>query len=126
MERFDYEWRRLPTYVERLEQYLTANSVTEEKKKVTVLVTVMAYGNLVAPDKPADKKFADIVQIMKDHLNPKPLVIAERFKFHKREQKEGESIAQYVAALRKLADTCDFKDLLEQALRDRLVCVLYN
>ena len=90
MEHFDYEsgddW---PTYVERLEQYLTANSVTEEKKKVAVLITVMgakAYGllrNLVAPDKPADKKFDDLVRIMKDHLNPKPLVIAERFKFHK-------------------------------------------
>ena len=133
MEQFDHEsgddW---PTYVERLEQYLAANNVTEEKKKVAVLVTVMgakAYSllrNLVAPAKPADKKFSDLVQAMKDHLNPKPLVIAERFKFHKRDQKEGESIAQYTAALRRLADTCEFKDFLEEALRDRLVCGLYK
>ena len=132
MEQFDYEsgddW---PTYVERLEQYLSANNVTEEKKKVAVMVTVMgakAYSllrNLVAPSKPADKKFSELVQTLKDHLNPKPLVIAERFKFHKRDQKEGETIAQYVAALRKLADTCEFEAFLEQALRDRLVCGLY-
>ena len=42
MEPFEYEsgddW---PTYVERLEQYLSANNVTEEKKKVAVMVTVM-------------------------------------------------------------------------------------
>ena len=129
MEQFDYEsgddW---PTYVERLEQYLSANNVTEEKKKVAVMVTVMgakAYSllrNLVAPSKPADKKFSELVQILKDHLNPKPLVIAER---SKRDQKEGETIAQYTAALRQLADTCEFETFLEQALRDRLVCGLY-
>ena len=104
MEPFDYEsgddW---PTYVEWLEQYLSANNVTEEKKKVAVMVTVMgakAYSllrNLVAPDKPTDREFSELVQMLKDHLNPKPLIIAERFKFHKRDQKEGESIAQYVA-----------------------------
>lgn len=93
MEHFNHEsgddW---PTYVERLEQYLAADNVTEEKKKVAVLVTVMgakAYGflqNLVAPAKPADKKFDNLV---KDHLNPKPLVIAERFKIHKWDQQKG-------------------------------------
>ena len=51
--------------MERLEQYLTANSVTEEKKKVAVLVTVMgtkALHNLVAPNQSADKKSAYHIQ----------------------------------------------------------------
>ena len=75
MEPFDYEsgddW---PTYVERLEKYLLANNVTKENKKVAVMVTVMgakAYSrlrNLVAPDKPADKKFSELVKTLKDHL----------------------------------------------------------
>ncbi len=91
MEPFDHErgddW---PTYVERLEQYVTTNGVS---KKVALLVTVMGskvYGllrSLLAPTKPADKKFEKLVKVMKDHLKPKPLVIAERFKFHKRSQK---------------------------------------
>ena len=63
---------------------------------------------LLAPTKPADKKFKELVKIMKDHLNLKPLVIAERFKFDYRSQKEGESIAEYLAALQKLPDTCNF------------------
>ena len=60
------------------------------------------------------------------HFEPKPLVIAERFYFHSRSQKSTESIAQYLAELRRLATYCDFKDHLEDALLDRLVCGLVN
>ena len=48
--------------------------------------------------------------------------IAERFRFHKRKQLEGESISDYVAVLRKLAEHCDFGDRLTDDLRDRRVC----
>ena len=123
------EWT---TYIERLEQFFVANKITEAKQKVAVLLTVIgskSYGllrNLVSPAKPAEKKFEDIVEVMKNHLNPKPLIIAERFKFHRRNQGENESISQYVAELRKLSEKCDFGDYLEQALRDRLVCGLVS
>ena len=63
---------------------------------------------------------------MKDHLNPKPIVIAERYKFHQRAQKDGESVAQYLASLRKLAEKCEFGEFLDQALRDKLVCGIRN
>ena len=58
---------------------------------------------------------------MKDHLKPKPLTIAERFKFNHRRQQEGESIVQFVAELRKLAETFDFGAKLTEQLGDRLV-----
>ena len=45
-------------------------------------------------------------------------MIAERFKFHHRNQRDGEKVAQY------MAEHCDFKDNLSEALRDRLVCGL--
>ena len=51
-------------------------------------------------------------------------MIAERFKFHRRNQRDGETVAQYLAELRKLTEQCDFKEYLEEALRDRLVCSL--
>ena len=63
---------------------------------------------------------------MQNHLNPRPLIIAERFKFHRRGQGVNESVAQYMAELRKLSEKCDFGEYLEQALRDRLVCGLVN
>ena len=75
MEPFDYEsGDDGPTYVERLEQYLSVNN-GQEKKKVAVLVTIMgakSYSlmqNLVAPSKPADKNFSEVLKTMTDHLN---------------------------------------------------------
>ena len=58
---------------------------------------------------------------MKDHLKPEPLVTVERFNFHRRTQAEGETVAQNVAELRKLADKCDFGTHLNEALTDRLM-----
>ena len=60
------------------------------------------------------------------HFSPKPLVIAERYRFHKRDQLPGESIATYVAELRRFARHCNFGTNLEDCLRDRLVCGLSN
>ena len=51
-------------------------------------------------------------------------MIAERFQFHKRGQNHGESVAEYLAELRRLAARCAFGNYLEEALRDRLVCGL--
>ena len=119
-------------YVERLEQYFVANGVNNADKKRSILLTVIGANmyslvrNLVSPSKPTDKTYEELTRVMKDHLQPKPLIIAERYKFHKRNQKEGESISEYVAALRQLAHTCDFQAFLDDALRDRLVCGIRN
>ena len=64
------------------------------------------------------------MKILTAHLSPKPLVIAERFRFHKRDQKEGERVSVYQAELRKLAEHCNFWEYLSDALRDRFVCGL--
>ena len=48
--------------------------------------------NLVAPTLSKDKTFDELVAALKGHFEPKPLVIAERFHFHRRAQAEGESI----------------------------------
>ena len=36
---------------------------------------------------------------MSDHLHPTPNVIAERYRFYKRDRKNGESVAMYVSEL---------------------------
>ena len=63
---------------------------------------------------------------LRAHRKPKPLTIAERFKFHKRTQRESESVAEYVVALKELATHCEFGGFLNEALRDHLVCGLYR
>lgn len=102
-------------YCERMEQYFKANDI-EMEKCVSVLLSAIggrAYAflrSLTAPVKPADVSFDNIVKKMQDILAPKPLLIAERFRLHKRNQNEGESIAAYIAELKKLSVHCQFGD----------------
>ena len=115
------------SYTECVKQYFTANEISDDRKVPALLAlmggkTYSLLRNLTSPDDPASRGFDAIVKLLDDHLSPKPLVIAERFRFHKRDQKNGESIPVYVAELRKLSEHCDFKVNLNDALRDRLVC----
>ncbi|KAL0193255.1 hypothetical protein M9458_011551 [Cirrhinus mrigala] len=80
--------------------------------------------NLLQPEKPGEKTYEQIVNTLKAHFSPKPLVIAERFRFHRRNQLEGETVTMFVAVLKKLAEHCEFGDALNDTLRDRLVCGL--
>ena len=63
---------------------------------------------------------------MKKHFEPKPLVIAEHFNFHRCSQQTGESAKDFVAELRRLTIHCEFGNRLDEALRDRFVCGLNN
>ena len=110
-------------------QYFVANGITEEgdTRRAVLLSSCGAHTyqlirNLVAPGKPTDKSFTEIVSLVKDHHQPRPSTIVQRYNFHTRNQKAGESISEYVAQLRKLSEFCDFKDTLADMLRDRLVC----
>ena len=78
--------------------------------------------SLVAPAKPPAKGFDALVKLVQDHYQPTPSVIVQRFKFNSCTQKSGESIATFVAELRKLAEHCNFQTTLDDMLRDRLVC----
>ena len=66
-----------------------------------------------------------MIAVLEKHFDPKPAMIAERFKFHKREQLPGESLADYIAELCCLAKHCEFGGYLDDTLRDWLVCGLH-
>ena len=66
--------------------------------------------------------FEQIVEKVTAHYNPKPLVIIKRFEFNMRVQKEGESVAEFVAALWKITEHCEFGTFLDDLLCDHLVC----
>lgn len=125
IEPFDDSIESWSSYIERLEQYFAVNEV-ENDKKVPALLTLLGgktYGllrNLTLPDKPATKTYDDIVKLLKDHLNPKPLKVAERFRFYKRYQLQGETVNKYIAELRRLAEHCKFGNLNE-SLRDQFL-----
>ena len=101
-----------------MEQYMIANDVKDEKRKIAVFFTLVGgktynlLRDLASPGKPADLKFTEAIELLKNHFNPKPLVIAERYKFYQRRQETAENVAEYLAALRKCAEHCNFADFL--------------
>ena len=117
-------------YCERLEQYYLANNIDNEDRKRAILLascgenTYTLMKNLCSPQKPSEKSFGELTKKLQDHLSPKPLTIAERFKFYLRRQQENETVRDFIAVLRKLAETCDFGEFLDFALRDIFVCGL--
>ena len=116
-------------YVKRLEQYFVANAILENKQVATFLTaiggpTYELLKSLVMPAAPKDKDLTQLMNVLQAHLKPKPLTIAEWYKFHKRAQKEEETVAEFVLTLKGLAKHCNFGDFLNDALRDHLVCGL--
>ena len=129
---FRPEQERFSVYVERFELFLAANGVPDARK-VPLFLTVLGgttyalLHNLVAPNNPKTVSYQDLVTTLRSHFEPKPLVIAQRFHFHRRDQQPGESITSYLAELRRLAAQCNFRgEQLTEALRDRVVCGLSN
>ena len=77
--------------------------------------------NLLSPEKPAQKPLKDLMDMLREYFGPKKVVIASHFQFH---QRPGETVAMFLAELHKLAVPRAFDDVLDEALRDRLVCGL--
>ena len=130
IKEFNPQTEPFATYVDHLQLYFEANGVSEDKK-VAMFLTVIGPKNysiindtVAAPEKPNDITLLELMDILKTHFDPKSLVIAGRFHFHKRVQKPTESLSEYVAELRWLAATCDFKAFTEDTICDCFMCGL--
>ena len=129
---FDPEQDDWELYVERMKFYFVANNVTQEAKKKAILLTEMggkAYQvirNLLLPSTPGEATFNQIVTLMQEHTKPTPSVIVQRFKFNTRDRQPNESIATFMAALREIAQYCNYGSTLDEMLRDRLVSGVQN
>uniref|UniRef100_A0A803JUZ6 Gypsy retrotransposon integrase-like protein 1 n=1 Tax=Xenopus tropicalis TaxID=8364 RepID=A0A803JUZ6_XENTR len=116
------------SYAERLHFFLEANNVTDPMQRRAVLLSVIGsktyeiVRSLVSPTKPSDCSFEEIIKQLKNHFAPTISETVKRFHFNRRSQQLDESIAAYIAELRRLAESCNFGSSLESLLRDRLVC----
>lgn len=118
-------------YVERLEQFFSLNEITEAQKVSFLILyigaeTYSTLKKLCSPDEPGKKTYAELIKKLTDHFTPSKNIIAERYKFHKEDQKPGQSVAEYEVQLRARAQTCKFGNFLLEALRDRFVFGILN
>ena len=125
---FDGNQEEWVEYAERLENYFIANDLNDPAKRRAILLngvgpsTYRLIKTLCLPESPKDFSFSDLVARVTAHFNPKPSIIIKRFEFNTRKQKSDETVAEYIAALRKIAEYCDYGGMLNDMLRDRLVC----
>ena len=79
------------SYTERLEEYFTANGIANDdaaadKRRAILLsvcgaTTYQLIRNLLAPEKPSTKSFAQLVKLVKDHHHPTPSAVVQRKNF---------------------------------------------
>ncbi|XP_026006848.1 synaptotagmin-14 isoform X1 [Astatotilapia calliptera] len=125
---FDPKNQTWDEYTEILEQFFVANGIDDAEKQRAILISVVGAAtyslmrNLLSPAKPKDKTFQELVLLMKNHFDPKPSEIVQRYKFDSRSRKPNETVMEYVAELRRLAQDCNYGNTLQQMLRDRIVC----
>ena len=71
-------------YSERLNQFFCANDIVKKAAMFLSTIGLTAYHtwvNLLAPGKPFDKSYDDLVTVMKSFYSPKPSVIIQHYRF---------------------------------------------
>lgn len=127
LETFEPDSGSWTEWEERLQFFLESNGITSESKKKATFLTVcgkQTYSlirSLVAPQKPAEVNFDDLIRKVKEHQDPTPSVMVSRFKFGSCSRRTGQGVADYVAALRKASEHCGFESTLESRLLEQLV-----
>ena len=97
---FDPSSTQWTSYIEQMKEFFLANKIEEDRTKVAVLISTVGsqtyelLKDLCSPTKPNIKSFENLVTCLQHHLQPKPTIIAERYKFHQRSQDHTETVSE--------------------------------
>ena len=82
LTKFQPQREKVSDCLERVSLYFVANGVADEKQ-VAVLLTAIGgetyalLTSLLSPAKPRDQTYAEITAVLKAHIEPKSIIIAE-------------------------------------------------
>ena len=82
------------------------------------------FSTFVVPDA-SENNPTEYLRLFKKHVEPSSNPIFERFKFHKRNRKEFETIEQYITDLKLVAQSCSYSQQ-DEMVRDQLIFGLKN
>ena len=88
--------------------------------------TFKILSSLLVPERPADKSYEELKEILTAHFCPKRSQVYYCSQFYQCVQKPGMSIAAYLSELQLIAKDCGFGDSLNTMLRDHLVCGVHD
>ena len=69
----------------------------------------------------SERSLSQVLVAFDMHCNPKKNETVERFKFFSRSQEPGESQEKFITDLMLLGTTCNFSDLKDSLVRDRII-----
>ena len=120
-------WRR---WKQKFEIFSLASGLSRKDAKIQAATLLHVAGtdaleiyNTFNWESDDDKcKVDKITEKFDEYCNPRKNITWERHKFNTRNQQVGETIDQYVTDLKTKAQTCEFANLKESLIRDRIVC----
>ena len=117
-----------PRWKRRFQQFREASGldVAAETKQVSTFLyclgeeaeAVLASTNATADER---KEYKKVIEKFDSFFQVRKNVIYERARFNRRNQQSGETAEEYIMALYDLAENCNYGDLKEEMIRDRLV-----
>jgi len=67
------------------------------------------------------KNYAKVTEEFDNYFKVRKNIIFERGRFNWRNQLPNESVEQFITEIHKLSDCCEFKEMKDELIRDRLV-----
>ena len=117
-----------PSWQKRFEQFCVASglSATDETRQVSMLLycigpeaeSVLDSTNATEEER---KKYSTVLAKFDSFFKVRKNTIFELAKFNRHRQQEGETAEQFIAALFDLAENCEYGNLKDELIRDRLV-----
>ena len=90
-------------------------------KTVAGLQAQEVYGTFTYGTDESPKTYADVMNKFMDYCMPKNNIVYERFVFNTCNQNQGQTIDSYVTKLRMKAHSCEYDELKDSLIRDRIV-----
>ena len=123
-------WRK---WKQRFELFSLASGLSSKDEGIQAATLLHVVGpdalevyNTFSWEDGSDKnKAAKILEKFEAYCVPRRNITWERHMFNTRDQHDGETIDQYVTDLKTKAQTCEFKDLKDSLIRDRIVCGIH-
>ena len=120
-------WRR---YKQQFQIYEVASGLARNDGKVRAMTllhvagpeALEVYNTFQWASDGDENKVDKIMEQFERYCNPRKNLTFERHSFFSKNQRNGESIDAYVTDIRNKAARCEFGDLKDGLIRDRIVC----
>ena len=127
-KRFSFKPEEWSKWIRRFERFRLASELNKKDEESHVNTLIYSMGDEAEDilqsfgmSKDDRKKYNAVKKKFEGHFIIKRNVIFERARFNMRVQTEGESVDNFITDLYTLAEFCDFSDLRDELIRDRIV-----